>query len=215
MPRQPKRARNGARPKAEPTSSRRSLPILASGNGHSNGHGNGNGHANGKSVAGAGANGVAAGSPVPCTTCGLCCTYVVLDIDAPSTLDAASTVLWYLYHPGLSIYTADGEWMVQFDTRCKFLQPDNRCGIYETRPLVCREFDERECEVNSRDVGLSFYEPQAFLEWLAKHHKRVHTLLSKRYVPAPSKLTAGPANPRPLPPFAGRVGALRAQSHPS
>jgi len=207
VPKQPKRARNTARPRPDAIRSRRSLPILTSGNGPVNGHGNGH--------SAAGRNGVAPGSPVPCTACGLCCTYVVLDIDAPTTLDAASTVLWYLYHPGLSIYTADGEWMVQFDTRCKFLQPDNRCGIYETRPRICREFDERECEVNSREVGQSFYEPQAFLDWLAQHHKRVHTLLSKRYLPASSKLAAGPSNPRPLPPFASRVRALRAQSHPS
>lgn len=210
MPRQSKRARNGARSKAEILTSRRRLPILVSGNGHA-----GRSAAGGNGHGAAGSNGhSAAGSPVACTTCGLCCTYVVLDIDPPTTLDGASTVLWYLYHPGLSVYTADGEWMVQFDSRCKFLQPDNRCGIYETRPSICREFDERECEVNSPDVGLSFYEPQAFLDWLAQHHKRIHTLLGKRYLPAPSKLAAAPANARPLPPFAGRVRALRAQSHP-
>ena len=160
------------------------------------------------------ANGASSGANVQCTSCGLCCTYVVLDIDPPTTLDGATTALWYLYHPGISLYTADGDWMVQFDSRCKFLEADNRCAIYETRPQICREFDERDCEVNSKEVGLSFYEPQPFVDWLARNHKRVYTLLAKRYLPSAAQLAAAPAVTRALPPFAGRVRRLRAQAHP-
>lgn len=29
------------------------------------------------------------------------------------------------------------------DGSCIYLQPDNKCGIYERRPLICREFDCR------------------------------------------------------------------------
>ena len=32
---------------------------------------------------------------VPCLTCGLCCSYVAVEIDGPSTLDAATNILWY------------------------------------------------------------------------------------------------------------------------
>jgi Fe-S-cluster containining protein len=230
VPRKSKRARNQERTQlAQLTPSRkRSLPVLnaagdepsfrADGNGHGNGKRNGrvngNDRVNGNGRTNGNGHAATQAAGVPCTSCGLCCTYVVVDIDAPTTLDAASTALWYLYHPGMSLYTADGEWMLQFDTRCKFLGADNRCGIYEQRPRVCRDFDERECEVNSEDVGLSFYEPQPFLDWLALHHKRIHTLLAKRYVPDAARLAGAPADRRPLPPFAGRVRALRASAFP-
>ena len=29
---------------------------------------------------------------------------------------------------------------------CKHLQSDNRCGIYETRPPICREYSTDNCE---------------------------------------------------------------------
>src|SRR5687768_5916587 len=31
-------------------------------------------------------------------------------------------------------------------SRCKQVQPDNRCGIYETRPKVCREYTTDNCD---------------------------------------------------------------------
>ena len=31
-------------------------------------------------------------------------------------------------------------------TTCKHLQPDNLCGIYETRPQICRDYTTENCE---------------------------------------------------------------------
>jgi hypothetical protein len=31
-------------------------------------------------------------------------------------------------------------------SRCKHLQADNRCGIYETRPKICREYSTDNCD---------------------------------------------------------------------
>src|SRR5262245_40568760 len=59
-----------------------------------------------------------------CTSCGLCCSYVAIEVDTPKTVKQATQLLWYVYHQGVSLYVNDDEWMVQFDTTCIHLQPD-------------------------------------------------------------------------------------------
>lgn len=146
---------------------------------------------------------------VPCLSCGLCCSYIALEIDGPATLRGATDILWYLYHQGVAIYFDGDEWMVQIDTRCRNLQDDNRCAIYETRPQICREFDEKSCEVNAEDEGATFYNAREFLSYLAQHHKRIHTLVQKRYVPDDAMLNGHSQSQKKLGPFAARFEAAR------
>jgi Fe-S-cluster containining protein len=149
---------------------------------------------------------------VPCLSCGLCCTYVTADIDPPSSVPRASRILWYLYHEGVSVYWDRGAtWLVQFETRCRFFGEDRRCEIYARRPHVCRDFDERECEVNAPDEGLLFHEPAQFVAWLKQRRPRLLArMVRQRLVPSAAALR-GPAPVRPaLPPFLGRYVQLRA-----
>jgi Fe-S-cluster containining protein len=41
-------------------------------------------------------------------------------------------------------------------TTCKHLQSDNRCGIYETRPQICRDYTTDNCEYDE-DWTYDFY----------------------------------------------------------
>jgi hypothetical protein len=124
--------------------------------------------------------------PVPlveCTACAKCCTYVAIEIDGPDRLRPATTMLWYLYHQGVSLYRdGGGNWSVVFETRCRQLQPDLRCGIYAARPHICREFDNRTCDVN-QGGGREFRIPEEFLAWLGDERPRVYRLLAKRFLP--------------------------------
>jgi Fe-S-cluster containining protein len=150
--------------------------------------------------------GAAAAAPVAnCTACGLCCSYVAIEVDAPSTVKRATQLLWYLYHGGVSLYENEDEWMVQFEANCRYLQPDHRCGIYHTRPHICREFSEQDCEVNSGDDGHTFYSAAEFLLHLKQQRPRVHRLIEKSFAP--------PAEPaRTLrTPFERRLDAVRAR----
>ncbi|MGD8862709.1 MAG: YkgJ family cysteine cluster protein [Myxococcales bacterium] len=148
--------------------------------------------------------------PVHCLSCGLCCTYIAVEIDGPDSVSSAAEILWHLYHEGVSIYCEDDEWMVQIETRCQHLQDDLKCAIYEHRPTICREYDEVGCEVNAEDVGQLFFTPAEFLDWLKTHHKRVHTLLSKKYVPGEEHLQGSIGRRRRVVPFKRRFGQLRA-----
>ena len=121
---------------------------------------------------------------VECTECAKCCTYVAAGIDAPDTVKDAGHLLWYLYHPGVSVYTdGNGDWSVVFESRCRNLREDRLCGIYETRPPICRDFDSDCCDVNDPADGKEFFEPQSFLAWLATERPVIHRLLGRGYVP--------------------------------
>jgi Fe-S-cluster containining protein len=123
-------------------------------------------------------------NPVGCLTCGLCCTYIAVAIDGPISAKAASEILWHLYHDGVSIYRdGDDEWMVQFESRCRHLLLDNKCGIYEQRPHICREYSEETCEVNAEGEGITFYAPDEFLDYLERTHKRIYRAIAKTHVP--------------------------------
>jgi len=122
---------------------------------------------------------------VECTSCGQCCTYVGISINAPSRPRYATDVLWYLYHERTYVYLdGDGEWSVHFEARCRNLSPDNRCGVYLERPHICRGFDNRRCEVNQPAEGaLTFRDPRVFLEWLRAHKPRVYAKIEQTHVP--------------------------------
>jgi Fe-S-cluster containining protein len=118
-----------------------------------------------------------------CSECGLCCTYLAIEIDGPTTVKRATELLWYLYHQHVSLYLNDDSWMVQFETTCHHLTEDRKCGIYATRPHICREFSEQECEVNTGDDGQTFYSATTFMEYLKQARPRVYALVMKDYAP--------------------------------
>jgi Fe-S-cluster containining protein len=118
-----------------------------------------------------------------CTECAKCCTYVAVGINPPSRARWATDILWYLYHENISVYRdGEGEWMVQFETRCRHLAYDKLCRIYPHRPHICRSFDNRTCEVNDPGGGRLFTDPDDFLDYLKGQHPRLHRFISKQHV---------------------------------
>jgi Fe-S-cluster containining protein len=152
---------------------------------------------------------------VPCLSCGLCCTYLAVEISAPDTVKAATEILWHLYHHGVSVYRdSDDEWMVQFETRCKHLQSDNKCAIYEHRPQICRDYEADTCEVNADDEGRTFYDARDFLAYLKTRSSRVFSLVSKKYMPSDEHLArAAQVGPK-AEPFDVRFTKLRKMGLP-
>jgi Fe-S-cluster containining protein len=75
-----------------------------------------------------------------------CCRYFALPIDEPTTLEDWEFIRWYLLHDAATVFKEDDTWYLLVHTECKHLQADNRCGIYDTRPLICREYSTDNCE---------------------------------------------------------------------
>jgi Fe-S-cluster containining protein len=115
---------------------------------------------------------------VSCLECARCCTYVAISIDPPRGVRAAFEILRLLDHEDVSVRRdEEGDWYVQFDTRCGQLADDRRCRIYEHRPHICRGYDEDSCEVN-RPSHLRVYWTQAeFLADLRRDRPRLHRRL--------------------------------------
>ena len=82
-----------------------------------------------------------------CSECaGLCCRYFALPIDNPDEAKDFENIRWYLLHENVTVFVEKSQWYIGVANRCKMLQPDNRCGIYETRPPVCRGYSTENCD---------------------------------------------------------------------
>ena len=75
-----------------------------------------------------------------------CCKYFALPIDTPTRRKDFDFIRWYLLHNGATVFTEDDDWYLLVHAECKHLQSDNRCGIYETRPQICRDYTTDDCE---------------------------------------------------------------------
>lgn len=114
-----------------------------------------------------------------CDQCvALCCRYYAFCIDKPATKRDFEDLRWYLLHEDTLIFVEEGKWYVQVNRKCKALLPDNRCGIYETRPAICRGYKTKGCDWHGDEYDYEhlFTEPQQIerygKEFLARKRKR-------------------------------------------
>jgi Fe-S-cluster containining protein len=132
-------------------------------------------------------------SPIDvCPSCTKCCRYVAVGIDPPDSIRRISTILWFLYHNSISIYQShDNDWFIVFPTTCENLQPNGLCGIYENRPLICREYDIVGCEGTSQEAPekVKFENAKQLFHWLSKTRPALYKRCVERgIVPARLKV---------------------------
>ncbi len=82
-----------------------------------------------------------------------CCRYLAFPIDKPGSKRDYDDIRWYLMHEAVTVFVEDGDWYVQFQTRCKNLGADNRCAIYLTRPEICGEYEPGDCDYSGSSYG--------------------------------------------------------------
>jgi Fe-S-cluster containining protein len=87
-----------------------------------------------------------------------CCKYFALPIETPTTRKDFDYIRWYLMHGEASVFIEDGDWYLLVHTRCKHLRDDNRCGTYETRPQICRDYTIDDCEYEDEYVYEHYFE---------------------------------------------------------
>lgn len=78
-----------------------------------------------------------------------CCRYFALTIDTPETYEDFDFIRWYLLHRETSLFIEEDTWYLVVHTACDKLMADNRCGIYETRPQICRDYTTDNCEFDN------------------------------------------------------------------
>jgi len=127
----------------------------------------------------------------PCHLCSaLCCKYFALEIDKPVTPSDHDEIRWYLLHQNAVVWVQEGGWYLEVRNVCRHLQPDGSCGIYDTRPQICRDYGlpekEGPCEYFTQDVSydLFFETAEAFESWsraeLAKREQRLARRRARR-----------------------------------
>lgn len=93
-----------------------------------------------------------------------CCRYYALPIETPKTRKDFDYIRWYLLHGETTVFIEEGSWYLLVHTPCKHLQADNRCGIYETRPRICREYTTDNCEFEDDWIYERYFETSEQVE---------------------------------------------------
>jgi Fe-S-cluster containining protein len=75
-----------------------------------------------------------------------CCRYFALPMDSPTDEQDWQFIRWFLMHDAATAFKEDKNWYLLVHTKCKHLQADNRCGIYDQRPQICRDYTTKDCE---------------------------------------------------------------------
>jgi Fe-S-cluster containining protein len=95
-----------------------------------------------------------------------CCRYFAVPIDTPTTWDDFDNIRWFMLHGRVTLYAEDETWYLCVYADCRELRADYRCGIYETRPQICRDYSTNACEYDDRGVhDLLFETPEQIWEY--------------------------------------------------
>ena len=93
-----------------------------------------------------------------------CCHYVALPIATPKSKTDFDQYRWFMLHKGVALFIDKREWHLLVFTTCEHLQSDHRCGIYETRPQICRDYQTDDCEFDDSWVYDGLFERAPQLE---------------------------------------------------
>ena len=96
-----------------------------------------------------------------------CCRYFALQLDTPVRRKDFDILRWFLLHKNTSIFVEKKKWYVQFHSECRELLTDHRCGVYETRPQICRDHSTVDCEYEEDwTYDLFFEAPEQLAEYI-------------------------------------------------
>lgn len=112
---------------------------------------------------------------MPCRKCeSKCCRYFALQIDTPRTKQDFENIRWFLAHKDIEVYVEKRKWYLEIKNKCRYLTKNNLCGIYEKRPLICREHAPSSCESagGELDHQFSFSDLDEFDRYLAERKRK-------------------------------------------
>ena len=71
-----------------------------------------------------------------------------------------------MLHEGATVFTDDDQWYILIHSSCRHLKSNNLCGIYETRPQICRDYTTDQCEYeNDWTYEMYFETPEQIQEY--------------------------------------------------
>ena len=121
-----------------------------------------------------------------CAQCtALCCKYVTHEIKRPRDKEDLDNLRWMMIHQGINVMIMSRTWYLKIDAVCQHLQPDNLCGIYETRPQACRDYMPDPCDftvADGKDIEdyITFHTYEEMLAYVKTGKVPDHVTLAKR-----------------------------------
>jgi Fe-S-cluster containining protein len=103
-----------------------------------------------------------------------CCTYITEELVTPRSMHDFDHMLWQLSHSNIQAYKDEDGWYLLINNACTHLESDGRCGIYDDRPMICREYTNDYCEFDedSEDgFDLFFEDYDALLKYVKRRFK--------------------------------------------
>lgn len=99
---------------------------------------------------------------IACTYCtARCCRYYALPIETPTTWADFDHIRWYIMHGRTAMFVDDGTWYLVVFGDCEHLLPDHRCGFYDDRPQICRDYSADNCEFDNDGCYDKYFESSA------------------------------------------------------
>jgi len=116
-----------------------------------------------------------------CSFCrgSICCTYMTEQLVTPRSKHDFDHILWQVSHRDIQLYKDEDGWFLLINNPCTHLLPGGGCGIYETRPQVCREYSNDYCEYDEpaeKNFELFFPDYASLLTYCKKRFKSWGTL---------------------------------------
>jgi uncharacterized protein len=102
-----------------------------------------------------------------CCKCTGCCRYVSTTIAKPRSKETIDQYRWFLLHKNVQIYIDnEGDWNLLFITPCTALKEDGKCGVYESRPQLCKDYSPKSCSRTGKDHTHLFKTPEAMIDYI-------------------------------------------------
>ena len=112
-----------------------------------------------------------------CSKCtkSICCNSINQKIPTPRSKEDFDHLVWQVSHENINIFKDADGWFLHIKANCMHLLPSGVCGIYETRPWVCREYSNDFCEYDESIADASehfFAEPKQLHKYCRKRFKK-------------------------------------------
>ncbi|MDH5516147.1 MAG: YkgJ family cysteine cluster protein [Gammaproteobacteria bacterium] len=103
-----------------------------------------------------------------------CCTYITEELVTPRSMHDFDHMLWQISHRDVQVYKDEDGWYLLINNACTHLAKDGRCGIYDDRPTICREYTNDFCEFDQpseEGFDLYFQDYAALLKYVKRRFK--------------------------------------------
>lgn len=105
----------------------------------------------------------------------ICCTYITHQIDTPRSMEDFDYLIWQVSHDNVALFKDEDGWFLSVSGRCSHLLPNGMCGIYESRPQICRSHSNDCCEFDGPaedDFELYFNNFESLNKYCKKKFKK-------------------------------------------